>query len=94
MLSLMDRAAVGVHADHALYGLAILLFGGEVQGLLDPLDHEHLVFGLYLPDGVGVEAFEGNLTRCQKVPSSQAPAAATRESRVAACGSTSSGEAP
>lgn len=41
---------------------------GEVKGLPDPLDHQHLVLGLYLLHGVGVEALlvEGNVTRCQR----------------------------
>ena len=32
-----DRTATLVHFDHALYGLAILLLSGEMEGLLDPL---------------------------------------------------------
>jgi hypothetical protein len=32
-----DRTAILVHFDHALYGLAILLLSGEMEGLLDPL---------------------------------------------------------
>ena len=32
-----DRAAILVHSDYALYGLAILLLSGEMKGLLDPL---------------------------------------------------------
>ena len=48
-----DRTAILVHFDHALYGLAILLLSGEMEGLLDPLEHKHLVFSLYLPDGIG-----------------------------------------
>ncbi len=63
-----DRTAVGVYVDHALYGLAILLLGAQVEGLLDPLDHEHVALGFYLPNRIGVEAVfvEGNLTRCQR----------------------------
>jgi hypothetical protein len=32
-----DRTAILVHFDHALYGLAILLLSGEMEGLFDPL---------------------------------------------------------
>ena len=48
-----DRTATLVHVEHALYGLAILLLSGEMEGLLDPLEHKHLVLSLYLPDGIG-----------------------------------------
>ncbi len=48
------------------------------KGDRDPLDHEYLSFGLYLPDGVGVEAIliEGDLTRRQRAGKSaeQSPA--------------------
>ena len=47
------RTAILVHFDHTLYGLAILLLCGEMEGLLDPLEHKHLVLSLYLPDGIG-----------------------------------------
>ena len=62
------RTAILVHFDHTLYGLPILLLSGEMEGLLDPLEHEHLILSLYLPNGTGVEAVlvEGNLTRCQR----------------------------
>ena len=33
-----DRARVGIDLYHPLYLLAIFLIGGEVEGLLDPLD--------------------------------------------------------
>ncbi len=39
-----------------------------MEGLLDPLDDEYLIFRLNLPYGVGVETFKGNLTRCQRAP--------------------------
>ena len=32
-----DRTAILVHVEHALYGLAILLLSGEMEGMLDPL---------------------------------------------------------
>ena len=32
-----NRAAILVHFDYALYGLAILLLSGEMEDLLDPL---------------------------------------------------------
>ena len=59
------RTFILVHFDHALYGLAILLLGGEMEGLLNPLEHKHLVLCLYLTHSIGVEAVlvEGNLTR-------------------------------
>jgi len=47
------RTAILVHFDHTLYGLAILLLCGEMEGLLDPLEHENLVLCLYLTDGIG-----------------------------------------
>jgi hypothetical protein len=63
-----DRTALSVYIDYAFYGLAILLLGSEMEGLLDPLDYEYVVFRLYLPDRVGVKTIliEGNLTRCQR----------------------------
>ena len=63
-----DRTAILVHFDHTLYGLPILLLSGEMEGLLNPFEHKHLVLSLYLPDGIGVEAvlLKGNLTRCQR----------------------------
>jgi hypothetical protein len=59
------RTFILVHFDHALYGLAILLLGGEMEGLLNPFEHENLVLCLYLTHSIGVEAVlvEGNLTR-------------------------------
>ena len=59
------RTFILVHFDHALYGLAILLLGAEMEGLLNPLEHENLVLCLYLTHSIGVEAVlvEGNLTR-------------------------------
>ena len=48
-----DRTAILVHFDHALYGLAILLLSSEMEGLLDPLEHKHLVLSFYLPDSIG-----------------------------------------
>jgi hypothetical protein len=70
MLSLMERATghPSVHVEYVFYGLAVLHLGGEVESCSDPLEHEHLVLGLYLPDGIGIEAvlIEGNLTRCQR----------------------------
>jgi hypothetical protein len=48
-----NRTAILVHFDHALYGLAILLLSGEMKSLLDPLEHEHLILSLYLPNGIG-----------------------------------------
>ena len=79
-----DRTALGVHVDHALYGLAILLLGSEVEGLLDPLYHEYLVFRLYLPDRVGVETvlIEGNLTRCQRACEGAQQSATSRRDQV------------
>jgi hypothetical protein len=32
-----DRAAILVHFEHALYGLAVFFVGGEVDSLRDPL---------------------------------------------------------
>jgi hypothetical protein len=63
-----NRTAILVHFDHALYGLAILLLSGEMESLLDPLEHEHFIFRLYLSNRVSVEALpvKGNLTRCQR----------------------------
>lgn len=48
--------------------LAVLFVGAEVEGLLDPLEHQNLVLGLYFPHRVGVEAvfLEDDLTRCQR----------------------------
>ena len=59
------RTFILVHFDRALYGLAIFLLGGEMEGLLNPLEHENLVLCLYLTHSIGVEAVlvEGNLTR-------------------------------
>ena len=31
------RTAILVHFDHTLYGLPILLFSAEMEGMLDPL---------------------------------------------------------
>ena len=71
-----DRARVGVDLYYPLYLLAVSLIGGEVEGLLDPLDDEYLLLGLYLPHRVGVEAVERNLTRYQRAPkgAQQSPA--------------------
>ena len=63
-----DGATGGVDSQHPLYLLAVLLFGGEVESLFDPLENKHLVRCLYLPHRVGVEVLEGNLTRCQRAP--------------------------
>ena len=41
-----------------------------MECLLDPLDYEYLIFCLNLSYRVGVEVFEGNLTRCQRAPES------------------------
>jgi hypothetical protein len=75
-----DGTAVGVNVEHALYGLAVFPVRGEVKCSLDPLDHQHLVLGLYLPDGVGVEALlvEGKLTRCQRAGKGAEQSAAGR----------------
>ena len=61
-------ATVGIDLDHPLYGLAVLLVSGKVEGLLDPLNNQHLALGLYLPDGICVEALaiKGNLARRQR----------------------------
>ena len=50
----------------------------------DPLDHQHLVLGLYLSHGVGVEALpvEGNLTRCQRAGKGAEQSAAGRRNQV------------
>ena len=72
LYALPDRACHGaassVVLEHPLYLLAILFLGAEVEGLLDPLDYQHLLLGLYLPHRLGVEAIfiEGHLTRCQR----------------------------
>src|SRR5919202_3014127 len=62
MLSLMDRAIVLIHVEYVFHSLAVFFSGGQVDSNSDPL--EHLVLGLYLPNGVGIEAIpvEGNLT--------------------------------
>ena len=61
-----NRATLSVNSDYTVYGLAVLLVRDKVESLLDPLDHQHLVLGLYLPHRLGVEVLEGNLTRCQR----------------------------
>ena len=62
------RTAILVHCDHTLYVLAILRLSGEMESLLDPLEHEHFIFRLYLSNGVGVEAVpvKRNVTRRQR----------------------------
>ena len=48
-------AARCIDFEHPLYLLAILfVVGAEVEGLLDPLDYQHLTLGLYLPHRLGV----------------------------------------
>ena len=39
---------------------------GEVEGLLDASDYQHLPIGHHLPDGFGAEVLEGDLTRSQR----------------------------
>ncbi len=63
-----DRTVVGVEPKHPLYRVPILLIGGEVEDLPDPLYDEDLALRLHLPDGVGVEILEGDLARCQRAP--------------------------
>jgi len=63
-----DRTTVRIYFQYPLYGLPVLLVSREVKGLRDPLDHQHLVLGLYLPHRVGVKAIviERDLTRRQR----------------------------
>ena len=51
---------------------------------LDPLDHQHLVLGLYLSHGVSVEALfiEGNLTHRQRAGKGAEQSAAGRRYQV------------
>ncbi len=63
MLSLMDRAIVLIHVEYVFHGLAVFFSGSQVDR--NSAQEEHLILGLYLPDGVGIEAaipVEGNLT--------------------------------
>ena len=62
------RAAILIHFEHPLYGLAVFFVGVEVDSVSNPLENKNLVLGFYLPNRVGVEAVfvEGNLTRCQR----------------------------
>src|SRR5918997_770157 len=49
------RAAGCVNLEYPLYLLAIpFVLSGEVKGLLDPLDHQYLACGFYLPLRLGV----------------------------------------
>ena len=77
-----DRTRVSVDVYHPLYLLAVFLLGGEVEGLLDSLNDEYLLLGLYLPYRVGVEAVEGNLTRYQRAPKGAKQSAARRSDEV------------
>jgi hypothetical protein len=77
-------AAIFVDFKHAFYALAVLFFGRQVDGVRDPLEHKHVVFCLYLPDGVSVEAVlvKGNLTRCQRARESAQQSATCRRDQV------------
>jgi hypothetical protein len=53
-----------------------------VEGLFDPLYHQHLALDLYLPHRVGVETTEGNLTRCQRARKGAEQSATRRRDHV------------
>jgi hypothetical protein len=70
--------------EYPFYSLPVLLVRREVKGLLDPLDHQHVALGLYLPDRVGGEAIfiERNLTRCQRARKGAEQSPAGRRDQV------------
>jgi len=79
-----DRTTIGIDLEYPFYGLPVFLIRREMKGLLDPLDHQHLALGLYLPDRVGVEAIyiERNLTRCQRARKGAEQSPAGRRDQV------------
>ena len=77
-----NRARVGIDPKRPLYLLTILLVGGKMKSLFDPLDDEYLVLRLYLPHRVGVEVLEGNVTCYQRAPKGAEQSAAGSSDEV------------
>lgn len=53
-----------------------------MKGSLDSFYFEYFTFGFYLPNGVGVEVIERNVTRCQRAGKSAEQSAARSSDQV------------
>ncbi|HVF00840.1 MAG TPA: hypothetical protein VNA27_05800 [Rubrobacteraceae bacterium] len=53
-----------------------------MEGNFDALNDEYFTLGLYLPDRIGVEIIEGNLTRCQRAGKSAEQSATRRSDHI------------